>query len=366
MAEEAHLMSQNAFSTSSGAYQVVNDTPATPATVNPWLRRYSKLLTFSILLLIFFGGQVKSHEAGLSVPDWPLTYGQNPITYPVDQWVGGIFHEHFHRLIAGCVAMGSVLLAAWIWFADTRRWMRGLALGAVVMVLVQAVLGGMTVWYQLPVWISSSHALLAQTYLLLNVVLAYGLSKERQERISSLKPGGAELRTPILYGALGLVALLYVQLLLGALTRHSEAGLAIPDFPTTAGQWVPAFTQETLDKINLAREGKTDAVGTPLDPVTMGQVVVHFLHRLGAVAIVAFIALVTWLSIRFEKTHPQLMTLSYLLCGTVIAQFVLGMTIVLTMRSPAVASLHVATGAATLALAGVLALRAWPLSAHED
>ena len=87
--------------------------------------------------------------------------------------------------------------------------------------------------------------------------------------------------------------------------------------------------------------------------------------REGAVVITCFIAFLAWLSLRFEKTHPQIMTLAYLLCGTVVAQFVLGMTIVMTQRSPFVASLHVAVGAATLALAGLLALRAWPLKSDN-
>jgi cytochrome c oxidase assembly protein subunit 15 len=360
-------MSQNAFGTSSGAFAAAAIPSVTPSGVNPWLRRFSKFVALATLLLIFFGGQVKSHEAGLSVPDWPLTYDHNPITFPIDQWVGGIFHEHFHRLLAGGVATCTLILTLWVCFTEKKRaWLRNLVIGSSALVLFQAFLGGMTVWYQLPVWISSSHAILAQTYLLVNVIIAYALSNERAERKSLLAQGAREIRTPMLAGALALIAVLYVQLLLGALTRHTESGLAIPDFPTTAGQWIPSFNQETVDKINLARDGKSDAVGTPLDAVALHQVVIHFLHRLGAVVVVSFIALLAWLSLRFEKTHPQLMTLTYLLCGTVIAQFVLGMTIVLTMRSPAVASLHVAVGAATLALAGLLALRAWPLSADEN
>lgn len=332
---------------------------------NTFLRVFTKLLAVATLALIFFGGQVKSHEAGLSVPDWPLTYGQNPITYPLDQWVGGIFYEHSHRLFAGGVALGSCLLAALAWFLDKRAWVKKLAIAGVIAVLIQAVLGGMTVWYQLPVLVSSSHGLLAQTYLLINIILAYAFSTERAERDAAVAAGTREVKTPILYGALALIALLYVQLILGALTRHTESGLAIPDFPTTAGQWIPSFNQDTVDKINALRDGKTDAVGTPLDDVQLYQIVIHFMHRVGAVVIVAFIALLTWLAVRYEKTHPHLLTLAYLLSGTVIAQFVLGMTIIMTQRSPAVASIHVTVGAATLAFAGLLALRAWPVNADS-
>lgn len=357
-------MSQNALSTPSGALAgVAIQRPLALEGTALWLGRFAKFVVFSTLVLIFFGGQVKSHEAGLAVPDWPLTYGHNPITFPIDQWKGGIFHEHFHRLFAGGVMLASVALCVWTLKVEKRRWVRNLAIGATLVVLVQALLGGLTVWYQLPLLISGSHGTLAQTFLLLNVVLAYALSAERAERKAALSPGSIELRTPMLTGALVLVALLYLQLILGAATRHTESGLAIPDFPTTAGQWVPAFNAETLEKINTARFGMTDAVGTPLEPVAMHQVVVHFLHRVGAVLVVSCIALLAWLSTRYERLNPRLTTVSYLLAGTVIAQFVLGMSIILTQRSPFVASLHVAVGAATLALAGLLVLRAWPLRA---
>src|SRR5690606_7823126 len=87
---------------------------------DPWLRRFAAFVCVATLSLIFLGGQVKSHEAGLSVPDWPLTYGQNPITYPISEWRGGIQHEHFHRLYAGGVALLTVVLAGWLHWRDPR------------------------------------------------------------------------------------------------------------------------------------------------------------------------------------------------------------------------------------------------------
>lgn len=358
-------MSHNAVSSPTGALAGVPVESLAFSAGTVWLRRFAKLLVVATLALIFFGGQVKSHEAGLSVPDWPLTYGHNPITFPLDQWVGGIFHEHFHRLLAGCVATGSVILAAWAFFVEKRAWVRNLALVSVAAVVAQAVLGGMTVWYQLPVLVSSSHAILAQSYLLINVILAYALSVERADRKVAIARGGVEHKTPLFLGSLLLIGVLYAQLMLGALTRHTESGLAIPDFPTTAGQWIPSFDEDMLNKINDLRAGRTDAVGTPLDPVLMHQVVLQFLHRLGALLVVAVIGLLAWLAGQHESSNPRLLPIAYLLCGTVLAQFVLGFTIVMTGRSPGVASLHVAVGAATLALAGLLALRAWPLRADN-
>ena len=89
-----------------------------------WLRRYTKLVAVTTLCLIFLGGQVKSHEAGLAVPDWPTTYGQNMFLYPVSQWVGNIFHEHFHRVFAAGVGVLCIGLAVWMAAIERRRWAR--------------------------------------------------------------------------------------------------------------------------------------------------------------------------------------------------------------------------------------------------
>src|SRR5277367_2901283 len=81
----------------------------------PWLQGFAKLLVGATFCLIFLGGMVMSVNAGLSVPDWPTSYGYNMFTFPITRWVGGIFFEHTHRLLATCVGMMTAVLTAWIW-----------------------------------------------------------------------------------------------------------------------------------------------------------------------------------------------------------------------------------------------------------
>ncbi len=94
------------------------------------LHRFATFVAACTVLLILAGSFVTSTDSGLSVPDWPTTYGWNMFTFPPSKWVGGIFYEHGHRLIASTVGFLTIILAAWIWFADSRRWLRWFGVGA--------------------------------------------------------------------------------------------------------------------------------------------------------------------------------------------------------------------------------------------
>src|SRR4051794_9133744 len=83
-----------------------------------WLHRFAWLTLVATLLLICSGGMVTSKGVGLAVPDWPTTFGYNMFLFPVSKWVGGIFFEHTHRLIASTVGLLTIILAIWIWRAD--------------------------------------------------------------------------------------------------------------------------------------------------------------------------------------------------------------------------------------------------------
>src|SRR5438477_11916408 len=100
---------------------------------------------FATLLLICSGGMVTSKGVGLAVPDWPTTLGYNMFLFPASEWIGGIFFEHTHRLIASTVGFLTIILAAWLWFADPRRRVRMLGIAAVGGVILQGVLGGLRV-----------------------------------------------------------------------------------------------------------------------------------------------------------------------------------------------------------------------------
>ncbi|MSV30846.1 MAG: hypothetical protein EXQ52_19180, partial [Bryobacterales bacterium] len=134
---------------------------------NVWLHRYSVLLAVCTLLLVVAGGLVTSNDAGLSVPDWPLSYGK---LMPVME--GGIFYEHGHRMVATTVGFLTIILAVWIWRVESRPWMRHLGFAALAAVIAQGLLGGMTVIFMLPKPVSISHACLAQLFFSTTVSIA--------------------------------------------------------------------------------------------------------------------------------------------------------------------------------------------------
>ncbi len=177
-----------------------------------WLSRYTKLLSLVTFLLVIAGGLVTSTKSGLSVPDWPLSYGQW-----MPPMVGGVRYEHTHRMIAALVGLLTLILAVWLGFAEKRRWVRWLGIGALAMVAAQGILGGMTVLFLLPAPISVLHACLAQTFFAVVICVAYVSSKEwfGGEHASS-----NEFLT--LKKTLWLtVGLIYSQLILGATVRHT-------------------------------------------------------------------------------------------------------------------------------------------------
>src|SRR5688500_10780087 len=133
---------------------------------------FAALVAASTAVLIFAGGMVTSTGSGLSVPDWPNTYGWFMFTFPVDKWVGGIFYEHSHRLIASTVGFLIMVLAFWLWRAEPRAWVRRLAFIALAAVITQGILGGITVLWYLPDAISIAHASLAQIVFCLTVTIA--------------------------------------------------------------------------------------------------------------------------------------------------------------------------------------------------
>ena len=174
------------------------------------LSYYTKLLVGATFLLIIAGGLVTSTKSGLSVPDWPLSYGR--LMPPM---VGGIRYEHTHRMIATLVGLMTLVLAVWIGFSESRKWMRWVGIGALGLVVAQGILGGMTVLYLLPAPVSILHACLAQTFFSVTVCLAFVTSKEWNEKSNSAVPS---LKRPVVM----MVAILYIQLILGAALRHTS------------------------------------------------------------------------------------------------------------------------------------------------
>jgi len=186
---------------------------------------FAAIVAASTAILIFAGGMVTSHGAGLSVPDWPNTYGWFMFSFPVDKWVGGIFYEHSHRLIASTVGFLIMVLAFWLWRAEPRAWVRRLGFLALGAVITQGILGGITVLWYLPDAISIAHAGLAEIVFCLTVTIALVTSPGWRRGYSAGLPNDRVLQKI----AIATTATVYLQILIGATMRHTDAGLAIPD-----------------------------------------------------------------------------------------------------------------------------------------
>ena len=185
---------------------------------NAWLHGYATFIAGATFLLIIAGGLVTSNDAGLSVPDWPTSFG----TFRMPRMVGGVLYEHGHRMIAATVGLLTVILAVWAWRREPRRWVRRLAGVAVLTVIAQGVLGGITVLFYLPVAVSVGHATLAQTFFCIMASLA--LFTARDWRWD--EPRIEDLAAPSLrHLAVATPGAIYIQLILGAAFRHNGFGI---------------------------------------------------------------------------------------------------------------------------------------------
>jgi cytochrome c oxidase assembly protein subunit 15 len=285
-------------------------------TYNRGLHCFAIVLACWTFLLIIAGALVTSNDAGLSVPDWPTSFGS---LYKIPKLVGGVKFEHTHRMIAQVAGLLTIVLAVWTWRAEKRRWMRVLGWGALGTVIAQGILGGLTVLFYLPPPISSAHAALAQTFFCIAVAIAVFTGQkwvEEQPRVEF------DTRRPSLFTlTLFSIFVLYVQLILGAMFRHH--GLS----------WWP-----------------------------------HVLHAV----VVSFV--LAWTAVRALTVYSNIEAVrrpAIVMLSLVIAQLCLGFTAFLTRVSwgrdavqpelPMVVSTvtHVAVGALLLASAVILAIQVW-------
>ncbi len=306
------------------------------------------------LFLILLGALVKSTESGLSVPDWPTTYGKFMFAYPLNKMAGGIKYEHTHRMLASVVGFLTLILTLWLLRIKTLPvWIKRLGIFAFLAVVAQGVLGGLTVLYFLPVWLSTVHGVLAQTFFLIVIFIAYALSMERHHRWNMED----ETYNPrILRWTIILMLMIYIQLIIGNIMRHAQAGLAVPDFPTMGGTLFPAFDQAWLNRINAC------LFENNLAPVTMGQVGVHLLHRFWALLILINILWLNKIAYKECLNRPLLLKTLYWLNITVVLQTALGISTVLTHKEVYTTTLHVTMGAVVLGLSFLMVLRESPLT----
>jgi cytochrome c oxidase assembly protein subunit 15 len=291
------------------------------------LHRYARLLAAATFILIFAGGLVTSTGSALAVPDWPLSFGK---FFPKMQ--GGVLYEHGHRMIAGTVALLTLGLAIWAWRAEQRRFVRYLALTAFVLVIIQAVLGGLTVLLLLPLAIAVSHAATAQAFFCLTIALAL-FTNPNWQKLATVKSAGERPRLPELAAVTTLV--IYLQILVGAVMRHMGAGLAIPDFPLAFGKVFPAL-ESLPEQINYA-------------------------HRVGAIVVTVFVC---WTAVEVLRNYRQQSLLRRPALGMLALlalQITLGALTILSSRAVLPTTAHVAVGAALLATSLGLTLRAFRL-----
>ena len=321
------------------------------STSNPWLNRFAWIVVAFTLFLIGSGGLVTSKGVGLAVPDWPTTFGYHMFLFPFSKWVGGIFYEHTHRLIASTIGFLTIILAGWIWRADSRRWVRVLGFVALGAVILQGVLGGLRVT-MLKDEIGIFHACLAQAFLGLLVVIALATS---QRWVSLTTIASRESFSGIVRFAIITAVTVYVQLALGATMRHQHRDLSILDFPTAYGQWIPDTSSAAITKINAWRDTRA------LSDVNAFQIWLQMLHRFGAVLIAVGAIAIRAAVRRLNSAIPLLPRLSNLLLGLVLCQIGLGAWTIWSNKAADVTTIHVAVGASIFGLTIAICAVSWRL-----
>ena len=350
-------------------------------TYQPRLHRVALLTAAATFPLIFMGGLVTSHQAGMSVPDWPNSYGYNMFLFPPSQWVGGIFYEHTHRLMGTVVGMLSMLLAVWAWRTEPRKWVRLLAYSVLGAVIFQGVLGGLRV-VLVELDLAIVHACFAQAFFCLAALTvavtsrwwigatrADGFDVVPARRTSAVPESSlAEFHGKSICpcsdwtARLAILAVLtiYLQLVAGAVMRHYQAGLAIPDLPLAYGQLLPPTTAAGLEAVNQWRSWQPEL---NLDRVTLAQIWIHFAHRVGAVLVTLAVAALVGRILRRRREDLLLVRPALLLIALVLTQLTLGVLTVLMQKPADLATLHVAVGALTLVTTFTIAVRAMRLPA---
>ncbi len=292
---------------------------------NSSLHKYAVVLVCMVVGLISAGALVTSTGAGLSVPDWPTSYGG---INPPNWWrISTVRAEHGHRLIAGTIGLMTIFLAVWIHRAESRDWVKRLAWAALATVVVQAFLGGTTVLFYLPTAISVAHAGTAQLFLCLVTLIAVVTSKSWIRLSQELWPtyNGDRPRRITRW----LPFAVYAQVLVGAIMRHSGAGLAIPDFPLVFGGLLPSDWSFPI--------------------------AIHYLHRVGALVVGVWIVM-AWLETRRGgETVRGVVWPTWVLLVLLATQITLGALVVLSGKAPLPNTIHVTVGASIFAVSILLA-----------
>lgn len=375
-----------------------------------WLNRFAVFTALATLGLIWMGGLVTSHGVGMAVPDWPTTYGYNMFFFPISQWVGGIFYEHAHRLLAAFIGLLTSILAAWLWVRETHgrvRWcglsvviflvmmlghrgsgqatggldgvpmhfrvlavvmpfllavgmwkafktggsLRWLGMTAFFAVIFQGILGGFRV-ANMQDAIGIFHATLAQLFFALVGVIAVLTSRWWSHAdFSAWKRCGIGA---VRWGFTLVAFLILVQLVLAATMRHQHAGLAISDFPLAHGKVWP-----DTDEVSMARYNQQRGEVRALNPITSGQVHLQMAHRILALILVLGVAWMAGATLKRVGMGSAPGRLAVCWLGLLFIQVALGAATIWTNKAADIATAHVAVGALCFVTGVWLTLLSW-------
>ena len=291
--------------------------------MNKGLNRFAILVACATFFLIIAGALVTSNDAGLATEDWPLSNGQ---FFP--EMVGNLFYEHGHRMVATTVGMLTIVLMVYILRKEKRQWVRRLGVIALLAVIAQGLLGGLTVKLMLPLSVSTGHATLAQLFFCLTVSLAVFTSRSWMEA-RPLPPDLTEGRgtVPLRYICTAALVTIFLQLIVGATLRHSAT-----------------WDQHLPTQLVLAHVGGAAAVVLALGNASLAVLRRHkgerFLTRPATIALILlvvqlFLGLAAYLARLASPSDPQPLnpmisiTVAHVACGALV--FVA--TIVLTLRT---------------------------------
>ena len=265
-------------------------------------------------LLIIAGALVTSNDAGLSVPDWPTSFGS---WYKIPKLVGGVKFEHTHRMIAQMAGVLTIIMAVWTWRAEKRRWLRVLGFAALGTVIAQGILGGITVLFYLPPAVSSAHAALAQTFFCITVAMAVFTGRrwvEERPRVDF------DQRRPTLFTLTLLsIFVLYVQLILGAMFRHH----GISWWPHVLNAVVVSFVMAWTAVRALTAFSRIDAVRRPA--ILMLSLVIAQL----CLGFTAFLTRVAW---GRDAAQPELPMVVSTVAHVAVGALLLATTVILAIQ----------------------------------
>ncbi len=314
---------------------------------NKNLHRFSLFTALCTFCLVIAGGLVTSTGSSLAVPDWPLAYGM--VMPPM---VGGILYEHGHRMIASFVGLLTLILTVWLWKKEERRWVKVFGIAALGAVITQGLLGGLTVVFLLPTAISVSHAALAQTFFV--IVSSIALFTSRWWQTDYPKLSQTADRSLFRLSIVTIICV-YIQLILGALMRHTGSGLAVPDFPLAYGQIFPSLSPQSVARYNQ------DLIDSNLrlfadGAVTSSQIFIHMLHRMWAVVVAVIVVVLSVKLLKAKQLPARIKGFAYILISLIVVQLLLGMFTIFSQKAVDITTAHVATGALILVMSVLLLL----------